>query len=512
MNGNGRAGDGILANSNTIFDLKNGNAQTRWSVIDAHARLWMSACLFATDLLAVYAAFLIASGLRGLPQLLTSASYKELFALLAITLPVLFYRTGLYPAVGMHYVDEFRHIVSATSLAYLILIGGTFFLQTTLVYSRLVLLLGGVLSMGLISLFRYLMRRQLIRWGLWGEPSLIIGDSRKARLLVKYFMVNLQFGIRPVAALSHKPLAATKAVARKVSIKTALVLMDDIEDAHLLVEKYRFIFRRVILIKDQQDNYALTGMQTLDFLNVIGLQVKNDLLNDSSRIIKRTVDMLGSFFGLLALAPLLGLVAILIKLDSRGAVFYRQARLGKDHAMSDAMPYDEVFYRQARVGKDGAVFHLLKFRTMHYNAAQLLIETLENDIKLKQEWDAYQKLENDPRITRVGRFLRKFSIDELPQLWNVLVGQMSLVGPRPFTVDQRKMYGKNINNYIRVRPGMTGLWQVSGRNETTFARRVAFDREYIQRWSLWLDIYILLKTIKIVLFNNNTGVDASHRE
>ncbi len=467
-----------MIKENMIIDLKNENAGTRRWLIDTHARLWMSACLFATDLLAVYAAFLIASVLRGLPQLVTSASYKELFALLAIALPVLFYRTGLYPAVGMHYVDEFRHIVSTTSLAYLILIGGTFFLQTTLVYSRLVLLLGGLLSIGLISLFRYLMRRQLIRWGLWGEPSLIIGDSHKARLLVKYFMVNLQFGIRPVAALSHKPPAVTKAFARKFSIKTALVLMDDINDAHALVEKYRFIFRRVILIKDQQDNYALTGLQTLDFLNVLGLQVRNDLLSGSSQVIKRMLDMFGSFFGLLALALPLGLVAILIKLDSRGA----------------------VFYRQARVGKNGAVFHLLKFRTMYYNAGQIFKEALENDLKLKYEWDTFQKLKNDPRITRVGGFLRKFSIDELPQLWNVLVGEMSLVGPRPFMEDQRKMYGVHIKTYIHVRPGMTGLWQVSGRSGTTFARRASLDREYIQRWSLWLDFYILLRTTKIVFF------------
>lgn len=471
----------IMIKENIIFDLKNENAGTRRWLIDTHARLWMSACLYATDLLAVYAAFLIASVFRGLPHLVTSASYKELFALLAIALPVLFYRAGLYPAVGMHYVDEFRHIVSATSLAYLILIGGTFFLQTTLVYSRLVFFLGGVLSIGLISLFRYLMRRQLIRWGLWGEPSLIIGDPHQARLLVKYFMVNLQFGIRPVAALSNKPPAVTKAFARKFSIKTALVLMNDIEEAHLLVEKYRFIFRRVILIRDQQDNYALTGLQTLDFLNVLGLQVKNDLLSGSSQVIKRMLDMLGSFFGLLALAPLLGLVAILIKLDSRGA----------------------VFYRQARVGKDGVVFHLLKFRTMHDNAGQIFKEALENDLKLKYEWDTYQKLKNDPRITRVGGFIRKFSIDELPQLWNVLVGEMSLVGPRPFMEDQRKMYGIRIKTYVHVRPGMTGLWQVSGRNGTTFTRRAALDCEYIQRWSLWLDIYILFKTIKIVLFEKN---------
>lgn len=137
---------------------------------------------------------------------------------------------------------------------------------------------------------------------------------------------------------------------------------------------------------------------------------------------------------------------------------------------------------------------------MHYNVGQIFIEALENDTNLKDEWNVYQKLKDDPRVTRVSRFLRKFSIDELPQLWNVLLGEMSLVGPRPFMTEQRALYGESIKYYIRVLPGMTGFWQVSGRNETTFARRAGLDREYIQRWSIWLDIYIIFKTFKIVFF------------
>ena len=251
-----------MIKDNITFDLKIENAQTRRSVIDVHARLWMSACLFATDMLSICAAFLIAIEVRGgLYQLAASSSYKELFVLLAITLSLLFYSRGLYPAVGMHYVDEFRHVVSSTTLAYLILIGVTFLLQTSLIYSRLVLLMAGILSMGLIPLYRYLIRGLLIQSQLWGEPSIIIGDSHKARSLVEYFNLNRQLGIRPVAALSGKPLVLTghftcpvqpicsiKLFARELSITTALVLMDDIEDAHALVEKYRFIFHRVILI------------------------------------------------------------------------------------------------------------------------------------------------------------------------------------------------------------------------------------------------------------------------
>jgi Undecaprenyl-phosphate galactose phosphotransferase WbaP len=335
----------------------------------------------------------------------------------------------------------------------------------------------------------------MIRWKLWGEAALIIGNPVKARPLMEYFMVNLHLGIRPVAVLTNKPITiandffacplqpicAVKLYARQLSLNTALVLLDDLEDAHALADKYRFTFQRVILIKDQEYNFNLTGLETLDFLNLLGLQVKNDLLSSASQVTKRILDILGSFLGLLLCAPLLGLVALLIKLDSRGS----------------------ILYRQPRVGKHGVIFPLLKFRTMHQNADQIFKEALENDPALQHEWAHYQKLKKDPRLTRVGGFLRKFSIDELPQLWNVFVGQMSLVGPRPFMVDQRKLYGKYIKQYIRVLPGMTGLWQVSGRSETTFVRRAALDREYIQRWSIWLDIYIIFKTVKIILFERN---------
>ena len=475
--------------------LKNEKVQTRNSIIDFHARLWMSACLFAVDIFSVFIAFFISAQIRGFHNLLASIEYKELFFLLVLTLLILFYNKGLYPAVGFHYVEELRHIVSGTTLAYLVLIAFTFLLQTTNIYSRFILMVAGLLSMGLIALSRYLIRRLLIRWRLWGEPALIIGDLHKGRILLDYFWVNLHVGIRPVEIVSGEqleessanflsqtqPAGRIKLLTRQLSSMTALVLMNDIGNAHQLAEKYRMLFHRVILIKDQSDNFALTNLQTLDFLNVIGLQVKNDLLSRSSQIAKRIMDILGSLLGMVIFAPLMGLSAVLIKLVSPGP----------------------IIYSQPRVGKNGVVFHLFKLRTMYYNSAQLFEAALERNAHLKEEWMKYQKLKNDPRITGVGRFLRKYSIDELPQLWNVLIGEMSLVGPRPIMVDQSEIYGEYINHYLLVLPGMTGLWQVSGRSETTFSRRASLDREYIERWSLWLDIYIIFKTFKSVLFEKN---------
>jgi len=134
------------------------------------------------------------------------------------------------------------------------------------------------------------------------------------------------------------------------------------------------------------------------------------------------------------------------------------------------------------------------------NAAAHLAAILENDPLLRAEWESHQKLKSDPRLTRLGRFLRKFSLDELPQLWNIFLGEMSLVGPRPMLPEQRQAYGETFAEIAQLRPGLTGLWQVSGRNETTFAARAALDYEYLQNWSLWLDVFILLKTVKVVFF------------
>lgn len=159
-----------------------------------------------------------------------------------------------------------------------------------------------------------------------------------------------------------------------------------------------------------------------------------------------------------------------------------------------------VLFGHYRVGKDGRLFRCLKFRSMYLNSQEMLSEILASDPEARAEWERDQKLTNDPRITPVGHFLRKTSLDELPQLLNVLRGEMSLVGPRPITVAELTRYGRVRWHYLSVRPGMTGLWQVSGRNNTTYAERVALDERYIDTQSLLGDVAILFRTVKVVLF------------
>ena len=158
-----------------------------------------------------------------------------------------------------------------------------------------------------------------------------------------------------------------------------------------------------------------------------------------------------------------------------------------------------VFYGHKRIGKGGREFTAWKFRTMVVDADLKLKEYLERNPESLAEWDATHKLKDDPRITWLGRILRRFSLDEFPQLWNVIKGEMSLVGPRPIVADEIHHYGNRFDPYTWVKPGMTGLWQVSGRNDTTYEERVSLDEYYVRNWSMWLDVYILARTVAIVL-------------
>jgi lipopolysaccharide/colanic/teichoic acid biosynthesis glycosyltransferase len=189
------------------------------------------------------------------------------------------------------------------------------------------------------------------------------------------------------------------------------------------------------------------------------------------------MDLVAALVALVLLLPVFLISALLIKLGSPG----------------------RIFYRQSRIGRNGKPFEILKFRTMHPSADKTLELLIQDDPTYRVSWEQYQKLLDDPRLTPFGRVMRRMSIDELPQLWNVLKGEMSLVGPRPFLPEQKNDYGEAYAYYVRAHPGMTGLWQINGRNLTSFADRAEWDKYYVRHWSLLLDVYILVRTIAVVL-------------
>lgn len=207
------------------------------------------------------------------------------------------------------------------------------------------------------------------------------------------------------------------------------------------------------------------------------MKVRKSWFIKSNRFIKRLFDIFLAFFLLVLLSPLF---------------VYLFFRISKDGG--------SVVYGHTRVGMKGRTFKCYKFRSMVNNSQEVLEYLLATDPVAKAEWEKDFKLKNDPRITPIGHFIRKTSIDELPQLWNVLKGDMSFVGPRPVTEVELQRYRQYVRYYLAVRPGITGLWQVSGRNDTTYNERIRLDTKYVISWTLLKDIQILLKTILVVLF------------
>ncbi len=196
------------------------------------------------------------------------------------------------------------------------------------------------------------------------------------------------------------------------------------------------------------------------------------------RFLKRVVDISCAFIGLAFLLPVFIVIALFIKLESPGPLFFRQKRLGRG----------------------GRLFDMLKLRSMYVDADEMLVKILDDNADLRQEYGRFHKLKDDPRVTAIGRITRKYSIDELPQLWNVLVGDMSLVGPRPYLPGELyKMQGNGARHILSIRPGLTGLWQTGGRNHLSFTRRLELDVDYVERWSPWLDMKLVLRTIPVIL-------------
>jgi len=200
------------------------------------------------------------------------------------------------------------------------------------------------------------------------------------------------------------------------------------------------------------------------------------LAKRTSRFLKRTFDIVGALSIITMLMPALAFLIFMVARDGGNPI-----------------------YGHERVGRNGRKFKCLKFRSMVVNSKEVLEEVLRTDPVARAEWDKDFKLKNDPRITRIGHFIRKTSLDELPQLWNVVRGEMSLVGPRPVIEDELERYAGDVDYYFMAKPGMTGLWQVSGRNDVDYETRVYFDSWYVKNWSLWNDIAILFKTIGVVL-------------
>lgn len=396
---------------------------------------------------------------------------------------------GLYPGYGRSPQTELRlHTVGTVQL-----LGAQ--LAAAFAVDRFVpsvpglLLQWGVILL-LALLVRYGLRSLLIRSGHYGRAISIIGAGQTAALTIAHLRGNPAYGLNPVVAYDDNPALQGKQIEGVPiigSIDDALTEPRTLQALISIPGARAEVQQRVV--NQVYAAYPFTwvvpdlfgvpnqALQPHNIGSVASLEIKNNLRSVQARFIKRTIDLLGAGLGGLIILPVLLLIAVAIKLDSPGPAVYRARRLGRD----------------------GRPFDCLKFRSMHRDAEAKLKEVLDSDPVLRAEFEATHKLKDDPRVTRVGAFLRKTSLDELPQLGNVLNGTMSLVGPRPIVQAEVEKYGDIYEVYKQVRPGMTGYWQANGRSDTSYDERVAMDKFYVTNWTPWLDVVILMQTVRVVL-------------
>lgn len=455
----------------------------------------MVALLSTSDLLALALAgsagvyLRLAFGGEYLPSL-----YGQLWPILGVFL-LAYAVAGLYPAVGLSPVDELRRICLSTTFTYLVLGAGLFLTREGETYSRGVFLLAWLLSLVTVLTGRLMVRHWFSRCPWWGYQVLILGGGRTGELVIQTLKNQPEFGLKPVAVLDDSrvhegslcgvpivgPLSAAPHLALRHDIHYAIVAMPGVQREKLLrvLELYGRTFPHLLMIPDLF-GVASLWVSSKDLGGILGLEIRQQLLLPGPRLIKTLLDLVLTLVIGLCLLPVLAVIAVLVKLDSRGPIFYGQPRLGQN-----SVP-----------------FTAWKFRSMVPNAAQVLDRYLDENPDLREQWERDHKLRYDPRITRVGRFLRRTSLDELPQLWNVLWGEMSLVGPRPIVTEEIVRYADKYSLYTKVLPGLTGLWQVSGRNNVSYEERVNLDAYYVRNWSVWLDIYILLRTVWVVVIGD----------
>ena len=469
----------------------------RLSFIQRHAYWWVYAGLLFSDIVALSISFglglILRQGLLG-PNVPLELYPTILSGLLIVSILIYAFQ-GLYIIGGTNTVDELRSLSKGSSLAFLLLTAFTFLTQTSLHYSRFIFSLTWLLSLILVPAMRWGLRKLAAGIGIWGKPVIIIGNGKTTGEFVNYLSKNGHIGWQPVAIIGsqqNNDVFETIRVpfynARSTSqlsgyidffrTDTIIVVQSEVSQPWIdrMVQPSHQHLRKIIVISAFEGVNNI-NVKTHDIAGSLGLEIKQNLLGPGGRAIKRLMDICLVLLGGIIALPIVGLIAILIKLDSKGG----------------------IFYGQSRVGYQGKFIRVWKFRTMVENADQILEDYLTQNPELRNEWEENHKLKSDPRITRIGNILRKLSLDELPQIWNILCGEMSLIGPRPIVTEEIERYGDTFDLYKFVLPGLTGLWQVSGRNNTSYEHRVKLDGYYVQNWSMWLDIYILIKTIWVVI-------------
>lgn len=464
--------------------------------------------LFALDLLVLVLAFWVAYNIRFIAP--TTALFDPLAVanltfytrLILVLIPVwmvLLVVFRLYDSsILFGGLQEYASVFNACTIGFmLVIVAG--YLDPGLVFARAWLIIAWALSIAGLAVERFIFRR-LIYWarmrGHFLSPTYIVGANPEGIAIAEQLINSRTAGINIIGFLDdtitpgnevlpglvvHGPTTRAETLVRRFGIERLVVATSGIHRENMVDLFRRFVNSEEVSMWLSSGIYEIltTGVKVQDVGSVPMVSVNRVRLTGMNTFLKLLLDYLGAILGLLALSPLFLVIAIIMKFTDPGP----------------------IVYRRRVVGVGGKEFDAFKFRTMVVNSKEVLEELLARDPKAAEEYNKYYKLKDDPRITRIGAFLRKTSVDELPQLLNVLRGEMSLVGPRMITMEEVQKYGKWGLNLHTVKPGITGLWQVTGRSELTYEERVRLDMNYIRNYSIWLDLQILFQTIPAVIMS-----------
>ena len=467
----------------TAGDYKNYFNMKYWRTSSFTTGFAIMLCDFAMVLISVGISFFIINTIND------DWIYLRKFVDYAVYFPALiavYYAAGIYPGILLPPAAEIKKITICTAFAFTGIAASIAISETE---DRIAMVVAYFLAIPfailLIPTEREIARRIFGRRKWYGIPVVIYCHNSSGEAVIQRLLNRPDYGYKPAIIIDtaakeqymyrdipvYPDTDEIHKIIHSTGIKVAILCGYDGELLRIN-SSYRYTLQ-IPLIQDI--NNISTDVR--DMGGILGFSSTHNLTKITSLFIKRIFDILFLLLSAPLTIPLTIIVSILVKVTSKGPVFYGHKRIGKNHKE----------------------FKCWKFRSMVIDADKQLEKLLSENPQMRAEWEKEQKLTNDPRVTKIGKLLRKTSIDEIPQFFNILTGQMSFIGPRPVTEPELEKYGSKADYILNVQPGLSGMWQISGRSETSYQERVTLDSYYIDNWSIWLDLWILLKTVFVVL-------------
>lgn len=387
--------------------------------------------------------------------------------------------------------EDTRILINSNMIAFAMIAIAVFITKDYFLYSRMIIVMALFFSIGILPIIRYFTKRLLIRIHVWGKRVLIIGSPDGTSSVIEAIAQNRTMGYEIVGCLTDDRTRIGQSISgvpilghfdeieqwkEKTRFEDIIVSFPNIQSERLigLLKRWDAMSETIRYIP-QTGDLITTGIEIENIGKVLTLVLRKNLHKPWNLLVKIILEFCLSLVLVIPLAPFFLIIGIAIKLDSKGP----------------------IFFRQQRYGRRGKMINIIKMRTMYLDAGERLSAFLRKNPDAQGEWETYRKLKaHDPRVTRIGSFLRKYSLDELPQIINVFKGDMSLVGPRPYLREELEEIKHEKSILFQVKPGITGLWQISGRSHLSFEERLNLDEYYIRNWSLWMDLMILVKTIR----------------